>query len=243
MLALIHKNTMRIISKKRDYYDSVMAHGQDQTVVFVRNAEELDLKNIPKEVNGKLWSYDFIGTHSNSEVSIQFSPNTIVFCGKTYRSVTCICTTKTVPPKKEVKVFYNYDDIVEYAKTYGIEVKHKTWYWNPTDPASFFNPTGTKVLEEFCIKNRYSILTYADMKQMEEYGYSAEHKLIANGYLDKMQFFRVMDSFAAYQELDMFISGVLPQSSAMPIQIADKDRITQRGFDKYSFRKTPSKGK
>lgn len=245
---------MRIISKLRDYYDSAMAYGQDQSVVFVRNAELLDDKLVPKAIMEKLSGSNWdIGNRKKKDVALSYARNTIVFCGKTYRSIT-IERTVTHPDgpaygsTKDVKVIYSIEEYRAYHDQAGFEFRdtNSRWSWMRTHDSTisaFLGNQGSDELEEFCIKNRYVILTYGDMAILNPEGYDYEHKkkLIANGYLDKFQFYRMLDSFSAYQELDMFVSGTLPQSTAMPIQIEDKHRIAQHGFDKYSFRKAPSK--
>lgn len=245
---------MRIISKLRDYYDNAMAYGQDQSVVFVRNAEVLDEKLVPKAVMEKIVAGNWdIGQRRKKDVTLAYAKNTIVFCGKTYRSIT---VERTMPHPngpvygtlKEVKVFYSIEEYRAYHDLHGFEFRdtNSRWTWMRTPETSltaFLSNQGTDELAEFCIENRYVILTHGDMAILNPEGYTYDHKkqLIANGFLDKFQFFRVMDSFAAYQELDMFISGTLPRSTAMPIEIEDKYRIAQHGFDKYSFRKPKQK--
>jgi hypothetical protein len=64
---------------------------------------------------------------------------------------------------------------------------------------------------------------------------------VLNPVLKDLSFARKYDSFTAYQDLEMFISGVMGGNSPMMITIEDKYRIQSHGFDKYSFRKGKSK--
>ena len=50
------------------------------------------------------------------------------------------------------------------------------------------------------------------------------------------QFYKVKDAFTAMQELSMYVGGVIPQQEKELVNISDKDRIAQHGFDKLSFR-------
>jgi len=52
-----------------------------------------------------------------------------------------------------------------------------------------------------------------------------------------MEFFKIVDPFTAFQELSMFIGGIMGGKSPIMIEVADKDRIAKHGFDKFSFRK------
>ena len=48
----------------------------------------------------------------------------------------------------------------------------------------------------------------------------------------------------AFQEIEMYISGVLGINNKPTVEISDKNKIVGRGFDlKYSFRKDPEKKK
>jgi hypothetical protein len=54
--------------------------------------------------------------------------------------------------------------------------------------------------------------------------------------LKKLNFQTVKDPYTAMQELSMFIGGVIPRQAPEMVNISDKDRIAQHGFDKFSFR-------
>ena len=58
-----------------------------------------------------------------------------------------------------------------------------------------------------------------------------------NGCLSDYEFYKVFNSFDAFQEISMFIGGVLVSSENAIVNISNSDRIKQYGFDKYSFRK------
>jgi hypothetical protein len=51
-----------------------------------------------------------------------------------------------------------------------------------------------------------------------------------------MEFQKVLDPFTAYQELEMWISGVLGQNP-QPLEVSDEVKIQQHGFNEWSFRK------
>ena len=55
--------------------------------------------------------------------------------------------------------------------------------------------------------------------------------------LKDYEFYKKFDSFAAFQEIQMFLSGVLGNKENEIIVVSDKDKIAQHGFDKFSFRK------
>jgi hypothetical protein len=68
-------------------------------------------------------------------------------------------------------------------------------------------------------------------------------KFIINPLLKEYEFFKVFDTFQAFQEIQMFLGGVLGRGEKEIVQVADKYKIAQHGFDKWSFRKMPEDGK
>ena len=61
---------------------------------------------------------------------------------------------------------------------------------------------------------------------------------IINPLLKDYEFYKVFDTFQAFQEIQMYIGGVLGSKENEIIKISDKDKINQHGFDfKWSFRK------
>ena len=71
---------------------------------------------------------------------------------------------------------------------------------------------------------------------------SDTQKFFINPLLKDYQFYKVYDAVQTFQEIQMFISGVLGNKEKEIIEVADKYKITQHGFDKkWSFRKEPTK--
>ena len=65
---------------------------------------------------------------------------------------------------------------------------------------------------------------------------------IINPNLSEYEFYTVFDSFQAFQEVQMFMGGVLGKGEKDIVEVADKYKIEQHGFDyKYSFRKDKEK--
>jgi len=66
-------------------------------------------------------------------------------------------------------------------------------------------------------------------------------KFFINPVLKDYEFYKIFDSYQAFQEIQMFISGVLGSKEKDIIMIEDKYKIASHGFDKWSFRKEPEK--
>lgn len=68
--------------------------------------------------------------------------------------------------------------------------------------------------------------------------------LILNPNLSQFEFWKVKDTFTAFQEIQQYISGVIGTGGNEPVVTEDKYKILASGFDlKTSFRKDPGKPK
>ena len=235
---------MYIISKFKDYYDGVVGTmGIDKTLVYERKIIEIeDSKKMLKEFRGfRNWNdihkNHFLNIGQADTNSKKYENNNffiIGFCGKLYLGW-----------KFEYKVnVWNNRKIVEVIKTdiiYGYKnaKKHlKTNFWrsNLNDDVEY-------------------VMKYDPINMFRELGapifiYDSDNRsprksdiMIINPILKEWEFYKVMDSFAAFQEISMFIGGVLGIDEKEIIEIEDKYRIAKHGFDKWSFRREPSKKK
>jgi hypothetical protein len=247
---------MRIISKEKDYYDHIMTYGQDQGVIFLRNEICIDSALLNDEICASLMpSLRTIKKNIGlKNISIDIHIAIIVFCGKTYRCVICKIHDYSPWPgfSTNIKTFYNYVELEQYLKTLNSSIENRfTWPGESIKLTlkQFLDDQETNELESYCIENKYPILTCKQninhndkfISDFSRYRDRRNWIIMANGNLSEFQFYKKKDPFSTYQELDMFISGILPQNSNMPISISDKDRIYQHGFDKYSFRKPKTK--
>jgi hypothetical protein len=70
------------------------------------------------------------------------------------------------------------------------------------------------------------------------------HAIVVNPDLSKLGFQRVIDPYAAFQEISMFLGGVLGQNIDPPSPMTDKEKVKSHGFDpQYGFRTPPGKKK
>ena len=64
-----------------------------------------------------------------------------------------------------------------------------------------------------------------------------DENIIINPKLKDYRFYKIVDSFTAFQELSMFIGGVMGGKVPKMVEISNEDKIAKHGFDKWSFRK------
>jgi hypothetical protein len=74
--------------------------------------------------------------------------------------------------------------------------------------------------------------------------YEQYSKVIVNPCLKEYGFQKFMDPYTAFQEISMFMSGVLTNNPEPPNTQTDKAKVTSHGFDpKYGFRTPPKENK
>ncbi len=65
-----------------------------------------------------------------------------------------------------------------------------------------------------------------------------------NPILKDLEFFRVVDAYTAFQEVETFISALIGMEVPPIVEISDQSKLLKHGYDpKYSFRKLPESSK
>jgi hypothetical protein len=117
--------------------------------------------------------------------------------------------------------------------------KKSTWRWklDMADGAieEFFQPQGHKKFERIFMEKKVPIFIVRTRRP----GVVIE----TNPLLKKYRFMKAKDPYSAMQEVHMYLSGVIGMADRDMTEIGNDDRIKQRGFDKWSFRKEPTKKK
>lgn len=235
---------MRIIAKQKDYYDTALGFGHDDTIVYARQEEILYPKNVrdekfPEEFKPLLCQSRIIQEDENR---VTFKIITILFCGKLYGGIQVELSINTVfGPKIFIETFYDEESLLKFLSKYkiviSIEDKKKSFWssnYNRTIKEQIKLRADAKFFD-LAIKYMSPIIV------IEEGRYSHKNTIIKNALLKKYQFYKVIDAYQAFQEIDMFLSGVLAPENRPVTEIADKYKIQEHGFDKWSFRNCPTK--
>lgn len=250
---------MYIISKNKDYYDGVVGTmGIDKTIVYERTEKEIEEKTefpSPFKYKRKYFSYSennsaFIGLgdfgNTNDSKYTRNSLFIVGFCGKLYLGWRMYYEKKIFNPTiGEHEIILNYDIIYGYDNVKD-ELVDNHWGENKLydsvqyilnyDPINIFRKINSPIfIYDSGIDVRYT--NYSNLIK------SIKSKFIINPILKDYEFYKVVDSFTAFQEIQMFIAGVLGIGEKEIIEVDDKYKIPQHGFDKWSFRKKPSKKK
>lgn len=222
---------MRIFGGK-DYYDSALSMGIDPTIVMVR---EKSKSVLPKDVGfslpdrcARIWHKE--GRYMRQQPSKSFG---VAFCGKVYQGVEVQRRYTTKP-----EYFWSAEKLREWAnkeKGWDADVDHKWSERKPQSLAEWFAPKDApQVMREYMIRNKVAILvgtgegTWRDEKtplQVNPIG------------LKQIGFAKALDPYTAFQELSMWIGGILGGTSPEIVRITDdKVLIENHGYDKHSFR-------
>jgi hypothetical protein len=232
---------MRIIGGK-DYYDSAMAFGQDTDVVFVRNqTPSLEASKVP--LSRPMYDIEFRGEgekyHQNKYRIIE-GPNmvTVFFAGKRYQGIRY---TNSGYVENIDNTFWHLENFDNFMKKKKLEYRfyHHSWWQkeNLIEKAKneYFVPVDATDEEmRWMVENRIAIAYYYDHS-------SHNHDKLWNFNVDglkKIHFYTAIDPYTAFQELSMYVGGVLPRNPNPMVEITDeKVKVAKHGFDKWSFRK------
>ena len=236
---------MYIISKYKDYYDGVVGSvGMDKTLVYERETIEIeDKKKMLKEfrnfrnLNDRRKNH-FLNIGYADTKSKKYENNNffiVGFCGKLYLGWAFEYKVKEwdddgkIIEVTKTDIIYGYENAKEYLKTgyWSSNLNDDVEYVMKYDPINMFREINAPIF-----------VYDSDSRSPRK-----SDAMIINPILKEWEFYKVMDSFAAFQEISMFIGGVLGIGEKEIIEIEDKYRIAKHGFDKWSFRREPSKKK
>lgn len=227
---------MRIISKKRDYYDCIQAHGQDRTNVYVREPEEVFLGR---------GGWPFPQCHAN-----EGSFHIIGFCGKIYPMIQMYKAVQGHgdTQHKTINCFSieNVDAFMEgncrkkeFDHYRGVTEKHY-------QGGRCFWRTRRQFIEWFqeCKEKKSSYFSLFEERRcplfVAQYGgqHGRNSTIIYNDLLRPVGFFRIFDTYSTFQEISMFMSNFAIPQKPMPV-LDDITNAERHGYNKWSFRREP----
>ena len=223
---------MLIVSKFHDYYDSASAYGIDKTCVYKRETKT-EGKERPDRHRFQRTVQDRDGKDWHPEKFV------VGFCGKIYPAIKLTAEGYADVPFVEapVKYFYEYDKLEKFLVPKK-DKKRRAWHiWSGRELTNkeWFNPNSHKELEVLFDEAECPVFTHT-----KPY-YEAECITVFNPCLKNVDFQKVTDPYTAFQEIYMFISGVLGTNENDMVNISDRDMLKKKGFDKWSFKKMPGK--
>lgn len=225
---------MRILSDFHDYYDAVQATGQDQTLLYQRKREEVEVRDYPFPT---LSCWD----HSSAPFGPRLQQHIVGFCGRIYpvlvlienaTSATAVCHTID-DVDTFVEVNYSQRAFRQYKGDFGPGCVYRT------DIQRHFAECGARTHSFGTMFAEKRCPIFVGTGHQRRYGVSGG-TIVYNSCLRQLEFFRLVDTYTAFQEIAMFLGGL-----AMPLKdipaVPDKIMVGVKGFDEWSFRRPPAK--
>lgn len=212
---------MRIESDFHDYYDSLQSLTPGDPDVWHRKTDDIQLekteqtKKIPYDIDIKIGKNFY-----------KIKTFIVLFCGKLYLGA-----------QYQVhygKTYYAYGRenvtaaLGEEASKQLFKGSYSTFSWKQLEE---------HFTEQECLK--YHLKYNSPIILIERIYYKLFFHV--NPQLKKWHFQKAVDPYTAFQEIDMFRNSALKANERPMVSISDKDKIHKHGFDKWSFRKMPSK--
>jgi hypothetical protein len=238
---------MRIIGGN-DYYDRGMSLGHDTHITFVRNRNTFIMLN--ECIIGQDNVCFYIRSNKEKSQLFRYSSNqfrvknndlytvrciSVIFCGKRYNGV-------------HISNHIGANEIYIWSKDKFIEYLNEHDHYVNVSASRYLYETSRKTIDTYFGKHD---LTSSEMNYIMENNITI---MIHNGKiplgknqsgwninsdgLKDIQFYKILDAYTAFQEIEMHIGGVLPRPGNPIVVITDdKVKAEKHGFDKFSFRK------
>lgn len=221
---------MRIISKFHDYYDLGMQYGQDNTIVWVRNTEEIKVKDLDRDTFHKLPKLSF---HTNYKIKTSRYECAVelvylAFCGKWQRLYIGTVTKHYYPYKAQTLCSENIETLRDrFIRLVDEELKR-----DGDKYSGRYNKHSEKHIEQSAheIHRHFNspVILYSN------------GLVIKNPNLKSIGYNQIKDPYTVYQNISMYMSGVLGQPANPTVTLSDKSKVLKHGFDaKWSFRRRP----
>lgn len=251
----------------RDYYDTALSFGHDPSTVYVRSNTELkdmslqaseltanSLGIFPALFPGKIHKRQNMqikrrSRHSwrslsrrareetieTSKYHYRFTYPTVIACGKRYDGVRVdvqkVLYYGTMSPDKTL-FFWDAQLFVKW-------MEETQLFWNrevgdgPLEDYFQPKPLSIKLLQ-VVTDRRWTILIHDPAVNPNKW-------LVDQPMLRAVQFFKAVEPNKMFQEIDMWVGGVLPRPGKPTVEISDEVRAAKHGMDETSFRKPKQK--
>ena len=255
---------MRIISKFQDYYDGIQAHGIDKSLVYIRKPidHEYDAmfsiytkKQNPKielnaleEAGWEYYSTPRTKYFTEKDVTWKLSYGILGFCGKWYVYAKAVKNYQEYKP--ETKFFYTAEEVRRWVTTtnfkelndYFYKGKYKDGFiWREKEAMdknlnNVFQPSNS-LSDELFITHKTPVITFRTIEGDGPYDNRTVVRM--NGCLKDYGFAKCKDPFTCYQEISMYVGGVLSVGEPSTVEISDEDMRDKKGFNDWSFKTMP----
>ncbi len=225
---------MLIVSKFHDYYDTACVHGIDKTCVYKREEIIVPIKeSSPHYLDKDRWPYE--DNLESKHLRYEAHRLLVGFCGEIYPFV------HIVRDRRDDFYFYDKEALSEFLTYEGIK-ERRAWYnerdmrvCDPRAMSIFFDQSTWVRFQSKFADHHTPVFLYGRLSNQK-----LQIKL--NVCLKDLRFMVVKDPQTAFQDIHMYLSGVLGAPPPPKEKIDDKIMAASKGHDgPYSFRKPPGK--
>ena len=229
---------MLIISKFRDYYDSIQMYGSCSTIMWERKTETKHIK-IDKPHDNIL---------HNASSGIEYNRNTLCllpiligFCGNIYPAIDITIT----PTNNNIysTIVYNemeYQQVVNAFKEHFKYKRNSSYIFHQTrnDKSMIRNYFNTQFNEYKYLFTKFKVPIFKMLIEYDQRIHNLAHyKLEINCNLQNNKFVKIKDPFTTYQDIEMFLNNDLANDEVEMVEISNESQNQKHGYDKWSFRK------
>ena len=258
---------MRIISKYHDYYDGAMAHGIDPSLIYKRDQELVKASEVDwnpgSVVDGIFDSYPWDRNYWMNSTDLAL----LLFCGKAYPYwytqakdqatqkdrvwvVTCEALIERAGAlykrrrefKEERGQIRTGDPFFPRLSEAEGFLSGKDEFWGPRFRAKNVEAFAKQVAGRPVDHNAHHHWKAPSLLLARRSGNGGpkQYAVLRNPVLKDLEFQKVMDPFTAFQEIAMFLGGVLAVEDQAPLRVGSDEVVArQKGFDEWSFRTMP----
>ncbi len=233
---------MRIISRFRDYYDSVQVYGTDPAVIYVRETRRVQVAELDDEVVPRLEALSELaaqaGRFDTPFYREDYHGAVLAFCG---RAISCHqLGVRWASSAAQVRGLF---DLPADTPARG-ELSFPRWggLLRP-----YFNLAAADWLEAQCAERPVPDSLHVDLQcpvfLLHPWRGATPMTVELNPMLRPMGVASVIDPYTAWQQLSNYLNGPLTglHRQHPNDQIDDRTMARKKGFDEASFRGRPAK--
>jgi hypothetical protein len=249
---------MRIIGG-HDYYDIGMSAGHDEHVVFVREKDRtLSIDDAHKngifegsvnfrfedDTTGEGISRNGTSSFRHSGCNYDFCLMSVVIANKRYGGIRFRRSCFNLFEREEV-YFWGRTSLETWLGKHGLRIMDRRDDWRRVDDRSvrlddYFDPvTLPKRTVDYLVANRIAVMSFTGEGEFDWIRQKMRVFWRVNAdSLKALQFYRALDAYSIFQEIEMWLGGVVAPAGN-PVVVITDDRIKRdkHGFDKFILKK------
>ena len=232
---------MKLISKFHDFYDSCLSLGIDETIFFQRETKEIKCEETKTRfyIKDELYSIEHgywrrkLGEYNINNI------NVLHFCGKQIPFIK-VSIQDCYSTREHISYCYNIKQVEAFISKYCDKSQIEKFYQKDKEYRSkkrYRSSEFEKISKWFIDFTKDETILDDYFKYESPYFLKTKKEIIINPCLSNYEFYKNMGAFETFQEISMFISGVMGGQVPKMIEISDTIRLQKKGFDSVtSFR-------